>query len=71
MLTEQFGGRMFIAGIHFPAFLLAVCFGILILFLAFAFPNYVGGQDSAGYGAEDWAESGPGWISSKGRSSQS
>ncbi len=29
--------------------------GILILFLAFAFPKYVGGQESANIAAEDWA----------------
>lgn len=54
IVTEQSVGRMFIAGI-IPGILLAVCFGILILFLAYAFPKYVGGQDSASVAAEDWA----------------
>ncbi len=54
IVTEQSVGRMFIAGI-IPGILLAFCFGILILFLAYAFPKYVGGQDSASVAAEDWA----------------
>ena len=54
IVTEQSVGRMFIAGI-IPGILLAVCFGILILFLAYAFPKYVGGQDSADIAAQDWA----------------
>jgi len=54
IVTEQSVGRMFIAGI-IPGILLAFCFGILILFLAYAFPKYVGGQDSADIAAEDWA----------------
>ena len=45
---------MFIAGI-IPGILLAICFGILILFLAYAFPKYVGGQEAASVAAEDWA----------------
>ncbi len=54
IVTEQSVGRMFIAGI-IPGILLAFCFGILILFLAYTFPKYVGGQDSASVAAEDWA----------------
>ena len=38
IVTEQSVGRMFIAGI-IPGILLAACFGILILFLAYTLPE--------------------------------
>jgi C4-dicarboxylate transporter DctM subunit len=54
IVTEQSVGRMFIAGI-IPGILLAFAFGVLILILAYTFPRFVGGQQSADIAAEDWA----------------
>jgi tripartite ATP-independent transporter DctM subunit len=54
IVTEQSVGHMFIAGI-IPGILLSVAYGILILFLAYLAPNFVGGQEAAGVAAEDWA----------------
>ncbi len=54
IVTEQSVGHMFIAGI-IPGILLSVAYGILILFLAYLVPNFVGGQQAADVAAEDWA----------------
>lgn len=54
IVTEQSVGHMFIAGI-IPGILLAVAYAILILFLAYVVPNFVGGQQAAEVAAEDWA----------------
>jgi C4-dicarboxylate transporter DctM subunit len=54
IVTEQSVGRMFIAGI-IPGILLSIAYGVLILFLAYAFPRFVGGEQSADIAAEDWA----------------
>ncbi|MDH3737776.1 MAG: TRAP transporter large permease [Alphaproteobacteria bacterium] len=54
IVTEQSVGHMFIAGI-IPGILLAIAYGILILFLAYLAPGFVGGQEAADVAAEDWA----------------
>ena len=54
IVTEQSVGHMFIAGI-IPGILLSIAYGILILFLAYVAPGFVGGQDAADVAAEDWA----------------
>jgi len=54
IVTEQSVGHMFIAGI-IPGILLSIAYGILILFLAYLAPGFVGGQDAADVAAEDWA----------------
>ncbi len=54
IVTEQSVGLMFIAGI-IPGILLSIAYGILILFLAYVFPKFVGGEKSASIAAEDWA----------------
>jgi C4-dicarboxylate transporter DctM subunit len=54
IVTEQSIGQMFIAGIV-PGILLSIAYAILILFLAYFVPRFVGGQDSADIAAEDWA----------------
>jgi len=54
IVTEQSVGHMFIAGI-IPGILLSIAYGILILFLAYTFPVFVGGQQAGDVAAEDWA----------------
>ncbi len=54
IVTEQSVGHMFIAGI-IPGILLSIAYGILILFLAYLTPRFVGGQEAADVAAEDWA----------------
>ena len=54
IVTEQSVGHMFIAGI-IPGIILSVAYAFLILFLAYAVPNFVGGQQAADVAAEDWA----------------
>ena len=54
IVTEQSVGHMFIAGI-IPGILLSIAYGILILFLAYLVPGFVGGQQAADVAAEDWA----------------
>jgi tripartite ATP-independent transporter DctM subunit len=54
IVTEQSVGHMFIAGI-IPGILLSIAYGILILFLAYLAPGFVGGQQAADVAAEDWA----------------
>lgn len=54
IVTEQSVGHMFIAGI-IPGILLSIAYGILILFLAYTFPGFVGGQQAGDVAAEDWA----------------
>ncbi len=54
IVTEQSIGQMFIAGIV-PGILLAIAYGVLIIFLAYLVPRYVGGQESKEVAAEDWA----------------
>ena len=54
IVTEQSVGHMFIAGI-IPGIMLSVAYALLILFLAYAAPGFVGGQKAADVAAEDWA----------------
>ena len=55
IVTEQSIGQMFIAGI-IPGILLSIAFAILILVMAYAAPNWVGGVESKDVANEDWAK---------------
>jgi tripartite ATP-independent transporter DctM subunit len=55
IVTEQSIGQMFIAGI-IPGILLSIAFAILILVMAYATPNWVGGVESKDVANEDWAK---------------
>ncbi len=54
IVTEQSIGQMFVAGI-IPGIILSIAYAILILVLAYAAPNWVGGMESKDVAAEDWA----------------
>jgi tripartite ATP-independent transporter DctM subunit len=55
IVTEQSIGQMFVAGI-IPGILLSIAFAILILIMAYAAPNWVGGVESKDVANEDWAK---------------
>ncbi|MAV87065.1 MAG: C4-dicarboxylate ABC transporter permease [Rhodospirillaceae bacterium] len=55
IVTEQSIGQMFVAGI-IPGILLSIAFSILILILAYAVPNWVGGVEAEEVANEDWAQ---------------
>lgn len=55
IVTEQSIGQMFVAGI-IPGILLSIAFAVLILIMAYATPNWVGGVASKEVANEDWAK---------------
>jgi C4-dicarboxylate transporter, DctM subunit len=53
IVAEESVGKMFIAGI-IPGVLLAIAFSILIVFLSYAWPSFVGGKKIEDPKAEEW-----------------
>ena len=53
IVTEQSVGHMFIAGI-IPGIILSIAYAILILFLSYGAPGFVGGQDPKSIESEEW-----------------
>ena len=54
IVTEQSVGQLFIAGIV-PGIILSIAYCILILILSYAWPSFVGGDESRDVAGEDWA----------------
>jgi tripartite ATP-independent transporter DctM subunit len=53
IVAEESVGKMFIAGI-IPGVLLAIAFSLLIVFLSYAWPSFVGGKKIEDPKAEEW-----------------
>ncbi len=53
IVAEESVGKMFLAGI-IPGILLAMAFSLLIVFLSYAWPDFVGGRKIEDVSAEEW-----------------